>query len=108
MWDDSSVLNSTIVIHYTDRYHKDNEYWKEISFNVHVFQTEPPKFSNELQTFVIDSWTQSQQIFTLPPIIDDDSSIFDVTLSKDSPEWIQVKMTNKSSQSYYVLIIFRV
>ena len=104
-WDDNSVSKSTIVIQYTDKYHKDDQYWKEIDITVYVFKTEPPQFANELNTIVVNTWSQSQQIFELPPIIDPDSSTFDVTFENDHPNWIQVKESNQSSQRFYVIYI---
>ena len=101
-WDDSSVVNSTIVIQYTDRYHMDTQYWKEISINVNVFKTEPPQFASELSKIVISMWSINLQTFMLPSIVDTDSNRFSISLGNNSPDWIQVEQSTQTSQLYYV------
>ena len=101
-WDDSSVVNSTIVIQYTDRYHKDAQYWRETIINVNVFKTEPPQFASELNKIVVSMWSINQQRFMLPSIVDTDSSKFSISLANDSPDWVQVEESTQASQLYYV------
>ena len=101
-WDDSSVINSTIVIQYTDRYHLDAQYWREISININVFKTEPPQFASELNKIVVSVWSINQQRFMLPSIVDIDSNRFSISLGNDSPDWILIEESTQTSQLNYV------
>ena len=99
---DDFMTNYTLVIQFTDRYHKQSEYWTEIRINVKVFLSEPPKFADLLNHIIVDSCTNNQNKFELPIIIDPDSNNFTVSLELDSPDWIQIRETDINSNRFNV------
>ena len=83
---DTSNSNQTVVLQYTDAYHKDLSSWKNLTISIVVYPTEPPRFVsqlNDVMVSVCDSFN-----ITLPEVVDDDSETFWIELDPSTPSWI--------------------
>ena len=97
---DSSIVNlylqpntiSSIEIQlkllYTDKYHDDTIFIKNITFDLYLFAVDPPYFSQELQNLSITKWTDYSQ--NLPPIVDINNLEWSVALI-EPPLWISLQ-----------------
>ena len=111
MGDANSISTANVLLNYTDRYHQDSQFWKQISINVNLFKSEPPVFVGSLEPIIVDFWSQNQSIYKLPGISDIDSTIFNVYFADTSIQWMNIKNvtnTQLSLQEYYVssILIF--
>ena len=98
-WYDDTVSESTIVLAYTDVYHKESQYWTNISININVFTSKPPNFIEQPNNLVINLWQHEVLKFELPAISDPDSNIFKVSLANNPPDWIQIEAINSRSSN---------
>ena len=83
---DTSKLNQTVTLQYTDSYHQDEASWKNITISIAVYPTEPPRFVYQPNDVAISACDQFS--ITLPEVIDDDSEVFWIELSPSTPSWI--------------------
>ena len=100
VWEAPNNLISieNLTVYYYDSYHLDSNKWKNITFQINVFLSEPPRFSKELENIVVNMWTSLN--FSLPDISDPDNDLFSVFILGNDSNWIQVT----SSNSKYFLI----
>ena len=49
--------SNKLTIQYTDKYHNDVSYYKTIEFDLYLFNSDPPVFSQELQQLNATRWT---------------------------------------------------
>ena len=79
-----------ISLEYTDKYHTDAEYWKQIVLSVSIYASDPPYFAQPLDNLTINRWRQDDYLYKLPDPIDPDGGSVTITLADGSPEWIQI------------------
>ena len=77
-----------LKLQYTDKYHDDVNFNKNITFDLYLFAVDPPYFSQELQNLSITKWTDYS--VNLPPIVDVDNLEWSVALI-DPPLWISLQ-----------------
>uniref|UniRef100_A0A7S3JHM2 Uncharacterized protein n=1 Tax=Euplotes harpa TaxID=151035 RepID=A0A7S3JHM2_9SPIT len=102
-----STFRSSIVLEYTDVYHKAPNYWTQVSIGVDVFSTEPPRFVSSLASITFDRCLQSFASYALPDIVDPDSTSFNVSVDDKDVSWVQIVSTAPDqlySQQFYVVI----
>ena len=94
----NEALNTTlrIVIQYTDYYHQEDKYYKNIELDLSIFEVDPPYFDSDIKTINVNRWSDIE--YKLPSITDPNG--FNCTLSVyPSYEWI----TPTSNNSLYFL-----
>ena len=79
-----------VTFKYTDQYHTDSEYWKQVELNVYIYASDPPYFAQSLDNLTINRWRQDDYLYKLPDPIDPDGGGVAITLADRSPEWIQI------------------
>lgn len=67
--DDSTDL----VVWYTDKYHQDDQFWRNITLQLYLFESEPPVFDSELPNITIDRCESVK--FELPTFHDPDTPL---------------------------------
>ena len=98
------LSNTTVDVRleYTDKYHTDSEYWKQIDLSVYIYASDPPYFAQPLDNLTITKWGQDDYLYKLPDPIDPDGGSVAITLLDGSPEWIQIY-----SNSYVSLFLVK-
>ena len=86
----NSVLNesTTLFIQYTDSYHQDAYFTKNITLEFYLFEVEPPFFSSVLPNVKATRW--SNLLITLPNIEDSNGLNWSVSIDSTSPEWVSL------------------
>ena len=86
--DDGVNTQTNVVLKYTDSYHQDSQYWKNLTIYISIFASEPPRYNSPLPSVSISAcdW----KIATLPIATDPDGDSFTVNLDQDAPDWIKL------------------
>ena len=86
--DDGVNTQTNVVLKYTDSYHQDSQYWKNLTIYISIFASEPPRYNSPLPSVSISAcdW----KIATLPIATDPDGDLFSVNLDQDTPDWIKL------------------
>ena len=90
--DDDANSQTNIVLKYTDKYHQDSVYWKNLTILIDIFATEPPRYESPLQNISISACIWSN--FTLPVATDSEGDSFTTSLDTTTPEWINLIDSN--------------
>ena len=85
-----SNIGIDVTLEYTDNYHTNAEYWKQIALSVNIYASDPPYFAKPLDNLTINRWRQDNYLYKLPDPIDPDGGNVTITLADGSPEWIQI------------------
>lgn len=40
---------TSLVVWYTDKYHQDDQFWRNVTLSLYLFESEPPVFDNKLE-----------------------------------------------------------
>ena len=103
-----------LKLQYTDKYHDDTNFNKNITFDLYLFAVDPPYFSQELQSLSITKWTDYS--LNLPPVVDVNNLEWSAALI-DPPLWISLQSNDfiyfsASNASYNIpettLVIVRI
>ena len=78
---------SRLTIQYTDAYHKDNTFYKNITYDLYLFSSEPPIFNQELLQVNATRWTDYS--IKLPSIFDPNDLKWIVSLI-NPPSWVSL------------------
>lgn len=88
------VSSTVIELEYTDKCHTASQYWTKLRVDVALLSSEPPVFAGQLQSLTVNQWSSKPAVYELPPIVDANSSVFNVTLDEAASKWIQVTTVN--------------
>ena len=105
--DDLSVSKSTLSFKYTDRYHTDAEYWKQVTMNVDIYPSEPPYFTQSLNNITINNWNNDNYLYILPKAIDPDGGNVQISLASETPSWIQIQSNSLVSVIFKFHFIYQ-
>ena len=90
--DEGANTQTDIILKYTDSYHQDSKYWKNLTISVSIFASEPPRYDSPLNNIGISvcDWMKA----TLPTATDLDGDLFTVSVSESTPSWIKLINSN--------------
>ena len=98
----SSAANSTIhslaTLAYYDKFHQDSSQWLYFNISLSIYPSEPPKFASQLQDLTIDLCQTNHTKYLLPPIVDPDSSYFEISLVNNSHSWVNIASDGDTSK----------
>ena len=103
--DDSSLNQTQIKLSYTDRYHMNDSNWQILSFKVNIFVSEPPIFTENIETIYFSRWSSTLISRKLPSIYDPDSSSFSISLLNNSLNFIYITSINENGETVYFINI---
>ena len=89
---DGANTQTNVVLKYTDKYHQDAVYWKNLTISIDIFATEPPRYESPLQNISISACNWAN--FTLPVATDSEGDSFTTSLDTTTPEWINLIDSN--------------
>ena len=86
----NSVLNesTTLFIQYTDSYHQDAYFIKNMTLEFYLFEVDPPYFSSVPPVVNATRW--SNLLIILPQIKDPNGLNWFVSIDSTSPEWVNL------------------
>ena len=86
----NSTINSLVTLAYYDKFHQDSSQWLYFNISLNIYPTEPPKFASQLQDLTIDLCQTNYTKYLLPPIVDLDSSYFEISIVNNSRSWVSI------------------
>ena len=89
---DGANTQTNVVLKYTDKYHQDAVYWKNLTISIDIFATEPPRYESPLQNISISACNWAK--FTLPVATDPEGDSFTTSLDLTTPGWINLIDSN--------------
>ena len=89
---DGANTQTNVVLKYTDKYHQNSIYWKNITISIDIFSSEPPQYESPLQNISISACIWAN--FSLPLATDPEGDSFITRLDITTPEWIDLIDSN--------------
>ena len=104
----TTIKSAQISFNYTDKYHTGPDSWTTARVILNVFNSEPPRYANEIQDIVLNSCNPQKYVQELPSVIDSDSILFTSSFANGTFGWIRI-VENKQvivKFSFFQLISF--
>ena len=85
---ETSSEPTSLVVSFTDSYHKDASLVQNITIELYLFAVDPPYFATDLQVVHAKRWSNTN--VNLPAIIDPNGLNWTISLDPSTPAWVSL------------------